>query len=569
MADRESEEPGAPGDGGKSAVEAVATADPAAPARDCDAVRAAGRPASFRGKGIVACLTLDRVLVLDIDPRPDRFTAAVLADEAVPPPSESQRGIDVPGVMQAFDRAVHRLPRARRQLSVLLAEPLITDRVLHLPKVKERQVREMVIQASRTEGATVHTFQLAGVSVQDGREGLAVHVAMARGDVLDSIERTAARNGAWIRSTSSRPVGGLVMIEHFGAAGLADGRFLMVEVRPTKLRLTLVVDRAIRSTRTLEIGGTQRPGDIAARCITEVQRTNIFLSQRFRETPASRMVVLGEDRGVVEEIVGRLKAQFEIDADPVVPRIEILEAPSAEAGDWVYDAACHLVAHRPATTGSLSVQAPSRLRRRRTFQLLPFVAIVSAILLAAGWWYDREAGTRLAGLQHGLRTAREEAALVEAAPLDPARVIEARGLLTSRVEALAAAAGSPRPMAPELEAVLRRIPKDIILGRASYRRREGSSAAAPAPAGVVAPIAIAAAPAEARGDRVVLEGFGIFDHEAGPARTAEVRKRILEAEPVKSCSDESGDYDPFKKDAQAGTGRLYPVRFVLELKESR
>ncbi|MAG56467.1 MAG: hypothetical protein CMJ83_09265, partial [Planctomycetes bacterium] len=322
---------------------------------------AAGKPLA-RGAGIVVCVDRSRVVVFEVDARGPVVIARVLSEkEAIG--NEGDR--DSPtAILTAFGEALEELPRSARQLHVILSEPYLSERLLHLPKVKDSQIQALVAAAARSNGTDKSAYRIRGRSFQDGREGLAVEAVFAQGRLLDGLDRTAQSQGCWIKRSLCRPAGGNAFLEVFADAGVRNGRFLMLEVLSGYVRLSLVDDHTVRFFRMVDLGGAVRPEDIAGRCITEVQRTNIFMGSRFRERPADRMVILGRPGPVLEAVTAQVGGQFDIEPSCVPSTIKTEGELSPLAQSWVHDAAALIVSHNIEKCGAINLSAPVRDKRQ-------------------------------------------------------------------------------------------------------------------------------------------------------------------------------------------------------------
>ena len=418
-------------------VESSETIEPDAPTPDsADSDAAANEPVRpsvrhspskplRRGQGTVICVGRDHIAAIGVDGRGPSIALRSLAEELIETPHDELLKLNpLRHILEPFGRTLDALPKRSRRLTILLDEPHLSERFLHFPKVKEKDLDQLVARKATTEQADITGHLVLCPSYQGGHEGLGVLAAMTRGVLLDALQKTAQSRGCSVKAFVSKPVAGQALAPLFADDVALPDRHLLIELRAGNLRLSLIDHQQMRFSRDLDIGWPIEPADAASRITTEVQRTKIFLASRLRQAPITDAVVLIEEEDLQVAIKGRLEAQFDFDVVSVAPKIRFeTEAPD-RARRWAAAASALICAKRGDHLASITVKSPFAQSQARAFwQIPPIVAacglVVGSILLWNGS-ISREHG-RLEKIANGLRgrsgkflTTAQEAAEIAA-----------------------------------------------------------------------------------------------------------------------------------------------------------
>lgn len=510
-----------------------------------------------RGKGAIVCIERSRVMAFVVDAGGAEVVTRLVSDQGIP---DTVSSTEVPGaLLDLFGEALGELPKSTRTVRVILGEPHLTVRHMHLPAVKPSKIKQLVGASGRTNGTPRAGFRIQGPSYQNGNQGLAVEAVFATDFFMNGLEKQALSHGCRIKWIGSRPFGGLAWLQAFGTKEDRDGRFLLMEVRREYVRLGLIDDGKAVFSRAVDLGGAVRPEDVASTCITEVQRTNIFMGSRLREKPADRIVTIGDDGAILDTVTERVGDQFDVPITAVAPRSRVADAMGAIAEGWVHDAAAAIVAPSAVSIGVVKITSASRDQRERAFMIMPVSILFAFGVLAMAWRLDRNAQFDLRVARHDHGSLRGELDAVPPEAKRYAAMQEARAMFEHQVAELEAALGFTDPVDEVLLDLTERLPDSIVITRAEYK------VAAPPVSDEEAETMAELGPEVST---VIIEGRAIVSMVQGPGLMKQVVRNLAASPYVGVIHDDSGNYDPFQRSDGDPLASQYPVVLVIELKES-
>ena len=505
-----------------------------------------------RRAGLVICFGRDHVSAIKADTRIDPLPVEVLGRVPYAPDTV---GEDLASrALESFSCLMDSLPPQGRTLSVLLGTPPVARRLLHLPKANRGQLRSLVKVVAQGEGADVVGHEVRSASFESGQEGLAVDALWVEGAFLNGIEQCATRHGFQVRHIAGRPASSVVLAQLFGVQSALPERFLAVEYGEQLIRIALVNKGAVAFLRAVDLDAESQH-DIPSRIATEVQRTNIFMKTRLRQSPSDRFLVLGDDASAIDAIAQRVRAQFGVQVHQVLTRFDAASALEGKIRSWAYDAVALLAAKDLSRIGAVRLRSPKRRERNRAFTWIPLGVVLGAMFLAASWWAYREASLQERNAAKALVTASDAASAVPDMSSARERVEAIREQFRHMSKEIIASTRLAAPSREVLIDITERLPRSILVTRTLLETKAEIASDPAAETNMISRRFL------------TIEGRVIDAAVKAPATMALAGKAVRQSPFVASVRDASGQYDPFLGATENPMSRQYPVLMHIELKE--